>query len=55
MKMVQLIKGFLEIFQEGVALFRLHHNVVYADVGISAELLEETFLHATLKSGTGIP
>ena len=36
-------------------LLWLHHNVVYVDVGISAELLEEAFLHATLKSGTGIP
>ena len=24
-------------------------------MGISAELFQETFLHATLKSGTGIP
>ena len=53
--MVQIIKSLLEIFQEGAVLLRLHHNIVYVDVGISAELLEEAFLHATLKSGTGIP
>ncbi len=45
---------FLEVFQQGAALLRLHHNVFYVDVGISAELLEEALLHATLKSGTGI-
>ena len=33
---------------------RLHHDIVYIDVGISAELLEEALLHATLKRGTGI-
>ena len=32
----------------------LHHNIIYVDVGISAELLGEAFLHETLKSGTGI-
>ena len=35
-------------------LLCLHHNIVYIDVGISAKLLEEALLHATLKSGTGI-
>ena len=35
-------------------LLCLHHNIVYVDMGISAELLEEAFLHATLKSGTDI-
>ena len=54
MKTAQIIKSFLEIFQKGTALLRLHHNIVYIDVGISAELLEEALLHATLKSGTGI-
>ena len=34
---------------------RLHHHIVYVDMGISGELLEETLLHATLKRGTSIP
>ena len=51
----QVGKCFFEVFKQGTALLRLHHNIVYVDVGISAELLEESFLHATLKSGTGIP
>ena len=54
LKMTQVVKCFLEIFQKGTALLRLHHNIIYIDVGISAKLLEEAFLHATLKSGTGI-
>ena len=54
MKPAQIFKSFLEVLQEGTALLRLHHDIVYIDVGIFAELLEEAFLHATLKSGTGI-
>ena len=50
----QILKGLLEVFQQGAALLRLHHDIVYVDVGISAELLEEALLHATLKSGTCI-
>ena len=53
--MAQVVKCFLVIFQLGAALFRLHHNIVYIDMGISAELLEEALLHATLKGGAGIP
>ena len=52
--MAQIIKGLLEILQEGTSLLRLHHNIIYIDVGISAELLEEALLHAMLKGGTGI-
>ena len=51
----QILKGFLEIFQQRPTLFRLHHHIIHVDVGISAELLEDTFLHATLKGGAGIP
>ena len=54
MESAQVGECFFEIFQQGVALLRLHHNIVYVDVGISAKLVEESFLHATLKSGTGI-
>ena len=36
-------------------LFRLHHHIVHINMGIPAEFLEEAFLHATLKGGTGIP
>ena len=35
-------------------LLRLHHNIVHIDVGVSAELLEEALLHATLKGGAGV-
>ena len=49
-----VVKCFLEILQQGATPLHLHHNIIYVDVGISAELLEEAFLHATLKSGTGI-
>ena len=45
----------ISIFQQGAALLRLHHNIVYIDMGVSAELLEEALLHATLKRGAGIP
>ena len=54
LKPAQIFKSFIEILQEGTSLLRLHHDIVYIDVGISAELLEEAFLHATLKGGTGI-
>ena len=51
----QVLKGLLEVFQQCSMLFRLHHHVVHVNVGVPAELLEETLLHATLKGGTGIP
>ena len=51
----QVLKGLLEVFQQCSTLFRLHHHIVHVDVGVPAELLEEAFLHATLKGGAGIP
>ena len=36
-------------------LLHLHHNIVHIDVGVSAELLEEALLNATLKGGASIP
>ena len=39
LKSAQIFKGFLEVFEECLALLRLHHNIIYIDVGISAELL----------------
>ena len=50
----KLANVFFQVFQQGTALLCLHHNVFYIDVGISAELFQEAFLHATLKIGTGI-
>ena len=54
LKPAQVFKCLSEVLQQGAALLRLHYDIVYIDVSISAELLEEAFLHATLKSGTGI-
>ena len=54
LKPVQILKGLLEVFKQGASLLRLHHNIIYVDLGISTELLEEAFLHAMLKSGAGI-
>ena len=51
----QILKGFLEVLQQGSTLLCLHHYIIHIDVGISAELLEEALLHATLKGGAGIP
>ena len=51
----QVLKGLLQVFQQCCTLFRLHHHIVHVDVGVSAELLEEALLHATLKGGAGIP
>ena len=44
----------ISIFQQGAALLRLHHNIVYIDMGVSAELLEEKLLHASLKRGANV-
>jgi len=35
-------------------LLRLHHHIVHIDMSVSAELLEETLLHASLKCGSGV-
>ena len=51
----QVLEGFFEVFHQCPMLFRLHHYIIYVDVGVSAELLEEALLHATLKGGAGIP
>ena len=51
----QILKCFLEVLQQGSTLLCLHHHVIYVDVGVSGELLEEALLHATLKGGAGIP
>ena len=50
----QVPEGFLEVCQQRSTPFRLHQHIVYVDVGVSAELLEEALLHAMLKGGTGI-
>ena len=47
-------KGLLEVFQQCSMLLRIHHHVVHVNVGVSAELLEEALLHATLKGGAGV-
>ena len=44
----------MEVFQEISPLLRLYHDIVHVNVGVSAKLLEETLLHATLKGGAGI-
>ena len=55
LKSAQVLKGLLEVFQQCSSLFHLHHHIIHVDVGIPAELLEETLLHTTLKCGAGIP
>ena len=54
LKAAQVGEGLLEILQKGVALLRPHHYIIHIDVGISAELLQEALLHATLNGGAGI-
>ena len=51
----QILKGFLEVFQQCSTLFHLHHHIIHINVGVSAELLEEALLHATLEGGADIP